>query len=266
MILKYVPLYACIFLFGFDTFGQTNPRQSQRKSSGNTLLSKEVANYTLSLRSGLTQFYGELNKQDMRGMVGLGLSRNMTQRVSVGLEYTAGKLGGENSNFFNSYFVNKYNTFEMLAKWNLTEQFRNRRKKRGYCDFSVYGGVGLMVFNANAYDLKTDKLVRFTNSAQSARNPLFLKWGPPKGPAGIRNTREGILPLGMTLDYELLDRWLVGLDFRFYFARTDKADATSGQRLTNPEESESYSDTPNDKFSLLAVSVTHLFGKRIRKK
>ena len=242
--------------------GQVSFKSKSKPVSGRSNLEKEISHYSVKTYGGLTQFYGELNEQDMRGMLGINLSRDINQKVSFSLGYTTGKLGGENGDFFKSYFVNKYNTTEFLAKWNVTEQFRGRQRRD--CDFSIYGGVGLMVFRANAFDLDTDELVRFTNSIQSARNPLFLKWGTPKGRAGIKNTREGILPVGMALDYELLERWQIGLDCRFYFVRTDKADATSGVRLVNPEESTSYSDTPNDKFSLLTVSITHRFGKRPR--
>ena len=248
-----------IFLLSLPAHGQGG-KPSARK---NTAFHKEISRYALSAHTGLTQFYGELNSQHMRSMAGLALSRSFNRKLDLRLEYSFGKLGGEKREFFNSYFVNEYNTVELFAKWNLTEQFRGREK--GDCDFSIYGGVGLMVFSSNAFDLDTDQLVRFTNSSLSARNLLFLRWGPPSGPVGIAKTREGILPVGMCLDYELLERWLIGLDFRFYWIRTDKADATSGQRLINPEEAESYSDTPNDKFSLLSVSITHRLGKRPRR-
>jgi len=262
MIFKNLLWGIFFLLYCSQAEGQGSFKPKLKPVSGRSNLGKEISHYSFKTYGGLTQFYGELNEQDMQGMLGINLSRDINQKVSFSLGYTIGRLGGENGDFFKSYFVTKYNTTEFLAKWNVTEQFRGR--KRGDCDFSIYGGVGLMVFRANAFDLDTDELVRFTNSVQSARNPLFLKWGTPKGPAGIRNTREGILPVGMALDYELLERWQIGLDCRFYFVRTDKADATSGLRLINPEESTSYSDTPNDKFSLLAVSITHRFGKRPR--
>ncbi len=262
MIKRYLLQYLVISLFCFKAAGQKHKEQPQKNTSKKTPFSKEIAHYTIGVHGGLTQFYGELNGQDMQGVIGLNVGRNINRKVSLALAYSAGKLGGEQAAFFNSYFINEYNTVELFAKWNITEQFR---RDEADCDFSLYGGVGLMFFSANAFDLTTGNLVRQTNSKLSARNPLFLRWGKPKGPIGIRRTREGIIPLGMTLDYELLERWQVGLDFRFYFIRTDKADATSGQSLANPEESTSYSDTPNDKFSLLTVSLTHCFGKKPRR-
>ena len=118
-----------------------------------------------------------------------------------------------------------------------------------------------MFFTANAYDMTTDELVRFSNSKASKRNQLFLRWGNPGGKSGIKKTRERVIPIGTSLEFILSEKLKVGVDYRFYFIRTDKADATSGQRLLNPEEADSYSDTPNDKFSLLSVSLTHSFAK-----
>ncbi|MCE6988986.1 hypothetical protein [Dyadobacter sp. CY323] len=242
-----------------------NAQRSWRKPSSNGISMKKSYNkkeklpHSLTFRGGLTQFFGELNEQDMHGTTGIGFGRAFTKNVGLQLDYTAGKTGGEKLPFFNSYFVTEYNTLEGIVKWNLTEQFN--RFEPGPVNWFVYGGVGQIWFTSNAFDIDDNALLRFTNSKLSARNPLFLRWGKPKGPVGIQKTREGILPLGTCIDYELLPKWKIGIDYRFYFVRTDKLDATSGQSLANPEESTSYSSTPNDKFSFLAVFLTYRFGK-----
>jgi hypothetical protein len=214
---------------------------------------------SIDIYGGLTQFYGELNEQDMKSMMGIGAHLHLNRKIEIVFNYTSGKLGGQKRNFLNSYFINEYNTWELATRWSISQQFL--KNANDPVDFGVYGGVGLVVFSAHAYDLKTGELVRFTNSNLSARNPLFLRWGPPKGPAGIKKTHEGILPVGMNIAYGGKARLKVGIDFRFYFIRTDKADATSGQRLVNPEEADSYSNTPNDKFSFIAVSMSYRFSK-----
>jgi hypothetical protein len=214
------------------------------------------------LKGGLTQFFGELNEQDMRSSFGIGLDRNINKSISLSLNYTAGKVGGQKVELFNSYFINEYNTVEILTKWNLTEQFGS--SKSNLCNISIYGGLGLMFFSANAYDVTTGKLLRFSNSELSKRNQIFLRWGNPGGKSGIRKTRERVIPIGTSVDYLVSEKWILGMDYRFYFIRTDKADATSGQRLVNPEEQDSYSDTPNDKFSVLSVSLIHYFAKATR--
>ncbi|TLV00148.1 hypothetical protein [Dyadobacter luticola] len=240
-------------------------QQTWRKPSTNGISSKksyirkDSHQYSLTFRGGLTQFFGELGDQDMRSVIGVSLGKNFIKNFALHLDYNAGKVGGEKQAFFNSYFINEFITIECLAKWNLTEQFN--RLEPGPVNFFIYGGLGQIYFSANAFNIDDDKLLRFTNSQLSARNRLFLRWGPAKGPTGIKKTREGILPLGTCLEYELLPNCKLGIDYRFYFVRTDKMDATSGRRLINPEESDSYSDTPNDKFSFLSLSLTCRFGK-----
>lgn len=214
----------------------------------------------VSLRGGPTQFYGELNAQAMHGMAGIGVGRSLNKQFAIQLDCSAGSIGGEKRMFFNSWFENEYNSAECLVKWDLSEQFSEREP--GPVHLSLFAGLGQIWFSANAYDLDDNRLLRFTNSRQSARNPLFLRWGPPRGPRGIKKTREGILPLGTSVDYALLEKLKIAFEYRFYFVRTDKLDATSGRRLINPEESESYSDTPNDTFSFLAVSLQYHFGKK----
>lgn len=212
----------------------------------------------INVRGGLTQFFGELNDQDMHSVAGISAGWAFNKQFAIEADFDAGKVGGEKAAFFNSYFVNEFNTLECIVKWDLTEQFN--KLEPGPAHVWLYAGIGQIWFSANAFGLDDNKLLRFTNSELSARNPLFLRWGPPKGPAGIKKTREGILPVGTSLDYDLLKKLKIGLDYRFYFVRTDKMDATSGWRLTNPEESDSYSNTSDDRFSFLSVYLSYRFG------
>ena len=236
------------------------PHTNQVDQSGSSDNDAKPSRFSLSVRGGLSQFYGELNEQDMKGSCGIGVHGRIARGVTLGLDYSAGKIGGEKVPFFNSYFINEYNAVEFIGRWNLTKQFS--KKKEDLLDVSVYTGAGIMFFSANAFDIDTNELVRFSNSKTSKRNQLFLRWGNPRGRAGIKRTHERIIPVGAMLDYNLTNRLKLGLDFRFYFVRTDKLDATSGQSLDNPEEETSYSDTPNDKFSLFAVTLTHYLRKR----
>ena len=259
--MKHLYLFGILLILLFNQTRAQKLREDTipKKNSSKNKYRTEISPYSLTFRGGLTQFFGELGQQDMKGSLGLGLVRSINKNLSLNLEYTAGKLGGQQEQLFNSYFVNEYNLIEILAKWNLLEQFQ-KEKPIDY-NLSIYGGLGLMFFTANAYDMTTDELVRFSNSKASKRNQLFLRWGNPGGKSGIKKTRERVIPIGTSLEFILSEKLKVGVDYRFYFIRTDKADATSGQRLLNPEEADSYSDTPNDKFSLLSVSLTHSFAK-----
>jgi hypothetical protein len=266
MVPRRLTLTICLLMAALaaSAQGQISVQSSTDRSAEATPtpVRRVLSPLSLTVRGGLTQFFGELNSQDMQFMVGASLIQQIKPAFSMSLEYSAGKLGGEKLDFYNSYFINEYNTLAMLARWDLTEQFGRQSKLH----FGVYGGIGIMYFSANAFDLNTNQLVRFTNSEVSGRTPLFLRWGPAKRPLGIDKTHERTIPFGLTLDYRLSQSWKIGLDYRFSLARTDKLDATSGRRLINPEESASYSDTPNDKFSFLAATLTHQFAFKPRDK
>jgi hypothetical protein len=226
------------------------------------VLDNRMSPLSLTVRGGMTQFFGELNQQDMQTMGGMGLNAKINLLFSVSLDYTAGKVGGQKVEFFNSYFINEFNSTDLLIHWNLSEQLaRFARDKESRINFGVYAGLGHMRFSAEAFDLTTNERVRFTNSEQSARNPLFVRWGTPPGEPSIKKTNERNIPLGVTLTFLASPTWQIGADYRFYFVRTDKLDATSGMRLINPEESTSYSDTPMDKFSFLSLRATYRFSR-----
>ena len=256
---------ACIMCLSLVCFGQGRiGGQDTRTDLKNDVKipEREVSPFSVSLRTGLTQFFGELNSQDMKGFGGLAVEYKATKKVALNLGYNVGKIGGEKIDFFNSYFSTSYNSLDLIAKWNLTEQFS--KGKIGAFNFNIFGGLGIINFNAKAYDITTNKLVRFSNSKLSERNQIFLKWGNPNGPSGIKNTRERTIPIGAEIGYKLSEKWKMGLEYRFNFVRNDKLDATSGRSLINPEESTSYSNTPNDKFGFLAISLTYQFTRKTK--
>lgn len=254
-----LPLLVLLMLV-FPVKGQKEFRKTGTgKKVSHTNSTNKISRFSFTLKTGLTQFFGELDEQDMKGALAIGPYVRVNKSISIGMDYSAGKIGGQKSNFFNSYFITEYNAVELISKWNISRQFS--KNKDHDLEVNIYGGVGVVFFSANAYDLSTNALARFSNSERSKRNQLFLRWGNPRGREGIKKTHERIIPIGTNLDYNLSENWKVGLDYRFYLVRTDKIDATSGQRLINPEEKDSYSDTPNDKFSLFAVTLTHCFAK-----
>ena len=256
MIRKFLQLIVFISIpFAANAQYKSSWKDAYEKYKQGNSRQKIISPYSVTIRGGLTQFYGELGQQDMPAIFGIEVNRAINRTLSASLQYSTGKLGGQEVSFFNSYFINEYNAIELLAKWNLTEQFV--ADNDGEFNIHIYTGLGLMMFSANAFDIKTNNLLRFTNSKTSARNPLFLRWGKPHGKWGIKKTNERIIPIGASFDYKLFEKLIFGFDYHFYFVRSDKVDATSGMRLINPEEADSYSKTPNDKFSFLALSITY---------
>jgi hypothetical protein len=179
-----IPL--AIILFGANSFTFVAvPTHAQRLESSAFKLTDP---YSFVLRGGLSQFYGELNRQDFKAVGAIGVSKKIAGTLSVGMDYSAGQLAGERVDFFNSYFLSEYNSLELLGKFNLSDQFFYDPEDK--IRATVYTGLGMMFFSSEAFDLSTGERVRFTNSPESRRNPLFLRWGTPKGSRSIRKTND----------------------------------------------------------------------------
>jgi hypothetical protein len=216
----------------------------------------------IELSGGATQFWGELRQRNTNGVYGAGLSYTLqnSQAISFGLEVQQGQLSGREHSFFNSRFANRNSSIAILSRWDAIRGLTWNPENRA--SLQLYVGIGLMKFSAQARDLQTNEIVRFTNhSTNSGRTPLFRKYGTPTKTGGITQTNERAVPFGITPAYRLTKSLTIGLDLRANCVRTDKLDATSGYNLSNPEEAESYSNTPNDWFSTTTVVLNYRFTR-----
>lgn len=221
---------------------------------------KQYQPFSFGLRGGSTQFWGELHHRNLAWTYGGALRYNFrrSEAFSLGLEIHRGQLFGEKRTFFNSWFVNDFTSVEFIPRWDIIRGLTWDQERRLSID--LYTGVGLSLFSAEAFDLSTGELVRFTNHPQkSGRTPLFKKYGGPVTKLGVRRTHERIIPIGVAPGYQLTRELTLGIDLRFHFVRTDKMDATSGYRLINPEEADSYSNTPNDTYSTAVLFLNYRF-------
>lgn len=247
----YLSVLGVLLLLNFPALG-VNPEKQTRRS---------LSAFQIGVSGGLTQFFGELNEQDFKGLLAMDLGYRFDDHWKLSLNVSRGKLGGLERQQFHSVFESSFHQIDLLVRYNLI-----KKKKVWHDDkpfhFGVLTGLGLMRFHSEAYDATSGELSRFTNSINSARNPLFVRWGTPKGTKrGIKYTNERAIPVGLWLSMPLTKQVEAGLEYRFYFVRTDKLDATSGNHGRNPEEAESYSDTPNDKYSCLSFMLLYRFRK-----
>lgn len=223
---------------------------------------KTLSPLSVTFRGASTQFWGELNDRNFNTSLGFGLRAHLkdAEAFSFGLDFSAGRLSGEKKAFFNAGFVNRFSSVELIPEWDIVRAIRRDPEER--LALNLYAGIGLSFFSAEAHDLATGERLRFTNHPEnSGRTPHFKRYGPPKGKTGVRKTRERIIPTGVAAAYSLSKTTSIGFDLRCHFARTDKLDATSGMRLINPEEADSYSDTPNDRYSSAALFIRYRFLK-----
>ncbi len=253
-------------IFLVTTQGIAQRYELRREIRAWRLASKDLVPLSVSARGSATQFWGELNRRNTSRAWGGGVQAHLkdAEAFSLGLDVHTGRLTGRKKKFFHSYFIHDFVSVEFIPRFDIIRSIRRDPEQK--VSLNLYAGVGLTLFSADAYDLDTGERVRFTNDPEkSGRNPLFQKYGTPKGKIGIRKTHERIIPVGAAISYALSKGVGAGLDIRYYLARTDKLDATSGMRLTNPEEAESYSCTPNERYSTLTVFMNYRFLRNKRK-
>lgn len=218
--------------------------------------------WSVAVRAGATQFWGELYQRnwDREWGVDIGYHFTTAEAFSIGFEVHKGSLSGQKKQFFNSRFKNHYTSTMILPRWDLLRGLTWDREQRWR--MILYTGVGLSFFSAEAFDLDSGRRLRYTNDpVHSGRNALFKKYGLPVRKLGIRKTMERVVPLGFSPEYRISGGLTIGMDFRFIWVRTDKMDATSGLRTLNPEEADSYSDTPNDAYSSTLLYIRYRFLK-----
>lgn len=247
----YLRMLGVLLLLQFPAWGADSEKQHQRT----------LSKFSIGISGGLTQFFGELNEQDFKGVLKFDLNHHLDDRWMVSLNLLKGQLGGLERQQFQSVFESRFHQIDLLVKYNILKKKKTWEPDKPF-QFGFLTGLGLMRFHSEAYDAITGDLIRFTNSPNSARNPLFQRWGTPKGnKRGIKFTNERAIPVGFWLNVPLTNHIGAGVECRFYFVRTDKLDATSGSLMVNPEEANSYSNTPNDKYSFVAVNLAYRFSK-----
>ena len=168
--MRYILLYIALLAAGLSCAQSPRYRSTNGISNKKNYDRKARQPLFMTVRTGLTQFYGELNAQAMHGMAGLGGGLWFNKQFGAELDFHAGKIGGEKVAFFNSYFENEYNSVECIVKWDLSEQFS--RNEPGLAHVILFAGLGQIWFSAHAFDLDDNRLLRFTNSAQSAFSAL----------------------------------------------------------------------------------------------
>lgn len=254
-MIHYLRVLGVLLLLRIPAWGLYTEKKYQRP----------LSRFSLAASGGLTQFFGELHEQDFKGILTAGVGYEMQEQWHLYLGISKGQLGGLERHHFQSVFESRFHQVDLLVKYNCIKKQKSWHDEKPF-HFGLLAGLGLMRFHSEAYDANTGELLRFTNSANSARNPLFVRWGTPRGDRrGIRYTNERAVPVGIWMNMPVSRNLQAGVELRYYFVRTDKLDATSGMRTVNPEEGESYSDTPNDKYSFAAFTVTYRFLKNVHR-
>jgi hypothetical protein len=232
---------------------------------------EERDGWSVSLKTGYTQFFGELGDSPKNlAVYGIGVTKGISRNFNLKLDFEAGNLAGEEKQFYKSKFTSDFYQLNLLGIMNIG----NMLSEELPFNLSIYAGIGTMGFNSMAYDLADGHLQRYTSIVgDGGHTPVFSKYGNAVSDQNIFYTRERVYPVGLMMSYPIGNRINLGLDFRYNFVRTDKLDATSGVDRSDISKNGgvnkvygqlTYSDTPNDKWGYAALYLTYKFGSDFR--
>jgi hypothetical protein len=234
----------------------------------------EVDGWSVTLKGGATQSFGELSSPSFQGIVGLDVNKGVSPSVILKLATETGNLAGSKQTYYNAKFRTDFYMISLIAVYNVGKLINEELP----VNIGVYGGLGTMRYSSKAYNMTTGEVVRVSSdpatSLDGVHTTLFARWGDPRGSRGIYYSIERSVPLGVMVSMPIGDNFNAGVDLRYNYIRNDKIDATSGldrSDLTNKGAVYkfwgplSYSDTPNDQWAYASFYVTYKFGSSIRR-
>ncbi len=175
--------------------------------------------WSVSAHFGPGQYFGDLREYDFLPVTktshdshnevswqgGLTLGKQLSYLLGARADLSFGGLNGMKRRLYFSYFTGKYTDFSLAATVNLKGLLLGPNKMKRWKIDGFVGG-GQVWYTAKAYTLGTDDLLRSTD--------------------GTRN--DWIIPMGMSIQYELTPKLDIGLDFRANRVNSDYLDATYG--------------------------------------
>lgn len=245
----------------------TTSQAQRRKAYGRF---EDVDGFSITVKTGLTQAFGELNTPKRQTLYGVDINRGLTPNISLKLAFETGNLEGEMKSYYNSRFRTDFYQLNLMAILNVGKLIDEDLP----FNWTVGAGLGTIGYNAIAYDLTSGAIQRYTSlgTTNGRRTQWFAKYGKGVGEYGIYYTRERTVPLSMAVSYPIGNAINLGLEFRYNFVRNDKLDATSGYDRSDVSKGQaprlwgslSYSDTPNDQWAYGAVYLTYKLGSNRR--
>ena len=197
-------------------------------------------------------------------MYGVGVEKGISERINIGISIVGGKLlGSENEPYF-SKFESDYFQIQTIGIINISKYLTDSYTKRNV-EFKCYGGVGLIWFHTNVYDLKSGIFLRTTADGNTRHTTYFQQAGNGIGDIGIFYTRELVVPLGFRVDSKFNENFGFTFNLGYNWVYNDKLDGTTNYNIANPNivgGVNSYSDTANDAWINLSVGLKYIFSSK----
>jgi OOP family OmpA-OmpF porin len=221
--------------------------------------------WSVSIHGGPSMFFGDLREYDFwpvrkngpnsrkeSGVYqgGLTIHKQLSYLFGTRLDGSFGNLRGMKRRQYNRYFNADYQDVSLAGTVNLKALLLGSHKLKHW-KVDAYAGIGRTFYDASAYDLTTKVLLRET---------------------GKRN--DWMVPLGMSINYEIAKRFDIGFDFRLNYVNSDYLDATYGGDYDRTPLSEKHSfkikdqnssrkgSSSIDSYGYASFMLTYKLGKK----
>jgi len=249
-------LYSCLtcFLICFSSVSF-----SQRKFKR----FNQVDGFSINPIIGIGSVVGELgNVFTFNPIYGANIEKGVSEKINIGVGIIGGKLSGSENQPYFSRFQSDFFQIETVGLINIS-RYLNDFYEKSNLEFELYGGVGLIWFHTDVYDIKSGTFLRTTADGTTKHTAYFQQSGNGIGDAGIYYTRELVVPFGFRANTKLNDNFGFTLNFGYNWVFNDKLDATTPYNIANPNiigGVNSYSDTANDGWINLSIGMKYTFS------
>lgn len=217
--------------------------------------------WSISGHFGPSLFYGDLREYDFFPVTGnnndthsewgtvqggLSINKQLSYLFGLRLDGSIGTLTGMKRRNYFRYFKTNYADVSLSGTVNLKGLLLGPTKMKHW-KIDAYTGFGMMFYDANSFDLTGGVPIRSTGK-----------------------TNDWIIPVGLTVNYELTKRLDLGLDFRINNTNSDFVDATyGGDYSRTPTDGFKVDQLPTarkgnsalDKYGYTAIMLTYKLGK-----
>lgn len=249
-------------------------RRSQRRSyEGNIRMNT----WSVTLRGGPTQFFGDLREGDFRRgdaatqftyALGGSVNKQLSHLWGIKLNVDVGNMSGSNRNFYNAYFTNNFIQSTFTTDVNLKSLVFGSQKLRRW-KFDVFTGIGYIWFDSNVYAIASDfRFPGFTPDLLLGSSNI-----PETSPKtsgdwtdfGSEKTRDIVIPVGLSLEYQLSKRFDLGAMYTYNFVNSSKLDQTKPGVVFDHSASifvfGDKGDGRRDRYGYAALTLSYKIGR-----
>jgi hypothetical protein len=223
----------------------------------------QVDGISITPSIGVGVVVGELGDAfSFKPIYGINIDKGVSEKINIGIGVVGGNLCGAVNEPYFSEFRSDYFQVQTLGILNISRYFITSYNKN-VIELKIYGGVGMIWFHTDVYNLKNGKKLRATSENDSKHTTLFQSTGNGIGESGIYYTRELVIPVGFKVDYKLSDDVALNFDLGYNWVNNDKLDGATPYNILNPNiiaGVNSYSNTMNDGWINLSIGLKYTFS------